>query len=206
MGKQVIGEKVREPAGVYLVHELGRNEETSEWSEEKTRNETDLIRTRLRKTIEQELAEDPYAQKVFAELLKQAIAEAEAMFDHPLTQYALFKEFEEKIEARETPGVPDAFGANRHAQAYYGAIRLIVGEEALAAMDATARQQIVDQALETDRVVRNAIAENSLNPQNIESAIRKGLLPDLFAMVGLEHAKSVIEQVIQITRVGLSRG
>jgi type I restriction enzyme R subunit len=203
--KQVIGTEVREPEGVYLVHQLGKTDETPEWSEEKTRNETDLIRTRLRKTIEQELAEDPYAQKVFAELLKQAIAEAEAMFDHPLKQYALFKEFEEKLDARETPGVPDAFGGNRHAQAYYGAIRLVLGEETFAGMDGAAQQQIVDQALETDRVVRNAIAENSLNPQNIESAIRKGLLPHLFSMVGLENAKSVVEQVIQITRVGLSR-
>ena len=203
--KQVIGTEVREPEGVYLVHQLGKTEETSEWSDEKTRNETDLIRTRLRKTIEQELAEDPYAQKVFAELLKQAIAEAEAMFDHPLKQYALFKEFEEKLDARETPGVPDAFGDNRHAQAYYGAIRLVMGEEAFSAMDSAAQRQVVDQALETDRVVRNAIAENSLNPQNIESAIRKGLLPNLFSMVGLENAKSVVEQVIQITRVELSR-
>jgi len=204
--KQVIGTEVREPEGVYLVHQLGKTEETSEWSEEKARNETDLIRTRLRKTIEQELAEDPYAQRVFAELLKQAIAEAEAMFDHPLKQYALFKEFEEKLDARETPGVPDAFGDNRHAKAYYGAIRLVLGEEAFAATDAAAHKKIIDQALETDRVVRNAIAENSLNPQNIETAIRKGLLPKLFALVGLENAKSVVEQVIQITRVGLSRG
>ena len=166
----------------------------------------DLIRTRLRKTIEQELAEDPYAQKVFADLLKQAIAETEAMFDHPLKQYALFKEFEEKLEARETPGVPNAFGDNRHAQAYYGAIRLVLGEEVFAVLGGAAQQQIVDQALETDRVVRNAIAENSLNPRNIEAAIRKGLLPKLFAIVGLENAKLIVEQVIQITRVGLSRG
>lgn len=203
--KQVIGKEVREPEGVYLVHQLGMPPETVEWSEEKTRNETDLIRTRLRKTIEQELAEDPYAQKVFAELLKKAIAEAEAMFDHPVKQYALFKEFEQTLDARKTPGVPDAFGDNRHAQAYYGAIRLVLGEEGFAEMDDAARQEVINQALETDRVVRDAIAENSLNPQNIEAAIRKGLLPKLFALMGLENAKSVIEQVIQITRVGLSR-
>ena len=203
--KQVIGKDVRESEGVYLVHQLGKVEESAEWSEEKTRNETDLIRTRLRKTIEQELAEDPYAQKVFAELLKQAIAEAEAMFDHPGKQYALFKEFETKLDARATPGVPDTFGDNRHAQAYYGAIRLTLGEEAFAALDASVRQQFVVQAFTMDKVVRNAIAENSLNPQNIEAAIRKGLLPGLFALVGLENAKSIVEQVIQITRVGLAR-
>jgi hypothetical protein len=44
---------------------------------------------------------------VFVELLKQAIAEAEAMFDHPLKQYALFRKFEEKVEQRDVEGVPD---------------------------------------------------------------------------------------------------
>jgi type I restriction enzyme R subunit len=117
----------------------------------------------------------------------------------------LFKEFETKLDARATPGVPDTFGDNRHAQAYYGAIRLTLGEEAFAALDASVRQQFVDQAFTMDKVVRNAIAENSLNPQNIEAAIRKGLLPGLFALVGLENAKSIVEQVIQITRVGLAR-
>src|SRR5690606_15981786 len=88
--KQVIGSQVREPDGIYMVHQLGKPEAAEQWSEEKTRNETDIIRTRLKKTIEQDLADDPCAQKVFADLLKQAIAEAEAMFDHPLKQYALF--------------------------------------------------------------------------------------------------------------------
>ncbi|WP_017452722.1 hypothetical protein [Herbaspirillum rubrisubalbicans] len=95
--KQVVGSQVREPKGVYLVHQLGAPEAVEQWSEEKTRNETDMIRTRLKKTIEQDLADDPYAQKVFADLLKQAIAEAEAMFDHPLKQYALLKKFEEQV-------------------------------------------------------------------------------------------------------------
>ena len=36
--------------------------------------------------------------------------------------------------------------------------------------------------------------------------IRKGLLPELYALVGLENAKSVVEQVIHITRVELNRG
>ena len=203
--KQVIGTEIREPKGVYLVHQLGVPAEVAEWSAEKTRNETDLIRTRLRKTIEQELAEDPYAQKVFAELLKNAIAEAEAMFNHPIKQYALFKEFEEKLKAREIPGMPKALGENRHAQAYYGAIRLVLGEEAFSALDEEKGRKVVVEAIETDRIVRDAIAENSLNPQNIESAIRKGLLPRLFGLIGLDNAKAVIEQVIQITRVGLAR-
>lgn len=125
-----IGTEVREPEGVYLVHQLGQAEDPKDWSEEKTRNETDMIRTRLRKTIEQELAADPYAQKVFGELLRQAIAEAEAMFDHPLKQYALFKSFEEKLDARATPDMPDALAGKPHAKAYFGAMRLILGDEA----------------------------------------------------------------------------
>lgn len=203
--KQVIGTEVREPEGVYLVHQLGKAEDPKNWSEEKTRNETDMIRTRLRKTIEQELAGDPYAQKVFGELLKQAIAEAEAMFDHPLKQYALFQEFAQKLEARAIPGVPDALADKPHAKAYFGAMRLVLGDEAFAGLGKEVHDTLVQQAVAMDSLVRDAVAENSLNPQNIEAAIRKGLLPLLFGTLGLDNAKLVVEQVIQITRVGLSK-
>jgi type I restriction enzyme, R subunit len=203
--KQVIGCEVREPQGVYLVHQLGKAADYKDWSEEKTRNETDMIRTRLRKTIEQELADDPYAQKVFGELLRQAIAQAEAMFDHPLKQYALFEEFEQKLQTRQTPGMPDALADKPHAKAYFGAMRLVLGNEGFATLDHEAAQALVQQAIAIDIVVRDAVAENSLNPQNIETAIRKGLLPLLFGTLGLDNAKLVVEQVIQITRVGLSR-
>lgn len=203
--KQVIGTEVRDPDGVYLVHQLGQAEDPKDWSEEKTRNETDMIQTRLRKTIEQELAEDPYAQKVFGELLRQAIAEAEAMFDHPLKQYALFKSFEEKLDARATPDMPGALTDKPHARAYFGAIRLVMGEEAYAELADDETERLVQQAVLMDVMVRDAVAENSLNPQNIEAAVRKSLLPLLFGTLGLDNAKSVVEQVIQITRVGLSQ-
>ena len=201
--KQVIGQEVREPEGVYLVHKLGEADDAATWSEEKTRNETDLIRTRLKKTIEQELADDPYAQKVFADLLKQAIAEAEAMFDHPLKQYALFRKFEERVEQHDVEGIPDAFGDNLHARAYFGAFRLALGDTFPAGNE---MRIYVDEAVAIDTAVRNAVAENSLNPQNIEAAIRKALLPRLFERMGLEKAKEVIERVIHIVRVGLARG
>ena len=61
-------------------------------------------------------------------------------------------------------------------------------------------------ALSIDRVVNDAIAENSLNPQNIEAAIRQGLLPTLFALVGLERAKTIIDGVVGIARTGLGPG
>jgi len=203
--KQVIGEEVREPEGVYLVHQLGKAEDPAEWSEDKTRNETDLIRTRLRKTIEQDLADDPYAQKVFGELLRQAIEEAEAMFDHPLKQYALFKAFEDEVAQRQAPGVPDDLADQPHARAYFGAMRLVMGEVDFNALTGAQRGDLVDKARQMDTIVRDAVAENSLNPQNIEAAIRKGLLPLLFSSLGLDRAKQVVEQVVQITRVGLGR-
>lgn len=203
--KQVIGTEVRDPEGVYMVHQLGQATEPKDWSEDKTRNETDMIRTRLRKTIEQELAADPYAQNVFGELLRQAIAEAEAMFDHPLKQYALFKSFEEQVESRATPGTPDTLADNPHAKAYFGSIRLVLGDEAYMALNVEAVERLVQQSLAIDKIVKDAVGENSLNPQNIEAAIRKGLLPLLFGSLGLDNAKLVVEQVIQITRVGLSK-
>lgn len=203
--KQVIGLEVRESEGIYLVNELGKAQDPKTWSEEKTRNETDIIRTRLKKTIEQDLADDPYAQKVFSQLLKMAIAEAEAMFDHPFKQYALFKDFEEKVQQREIEGIPDSFGENRHARAFFGTFKLVLGGDSSAGLDKDQQQKLVDEALAIDETVKTAVAENSLNPQNIEAAIRKGLLPRLFVLFGLEKAKEVIEHVIQITRVGLSR-
>jgi type I restriction enzyme R subunit len=200
--KQVIGSQVREPEGVYVVHQLGQPEAAEQWSEEKTRNETDMIRTRLKKTIEQDLADDPYAQKVFADLLRQAIAEAESMFDHPLKQYALFKRFEEQVGTRDLAGMPEGLGHSKHVRAYFGICRMVLGEESFAQID---QPVLVQQAEEIGEVVQQAVAEHSLNPQNIEAAIRKALLPKLFGLMGLEKAKEAIDQVIQVTRVGLAR-
>jgi type I restriction enzyme R subunit len=50
-------------------------------------------------------------------------------------------------------------------------------------------------------VVQAAVAEHSLNPQNIEAAIRKGVLQLLYAPLGLNRANEVIGHVLQITRV-----
>jgi type I restriction enzyme, R subunit len=203
--KQVIGTEVKEPEGAYLLTDLGQ-EPPEEWSKEKTRNETDLIRTRLKRTIEEDLAIDPYAQMVFSELLKQAIAEAEAMFDHPLKQYALLKAFEEKVEAREVVGIPVVLANNPHACAYYGVIRLVLGEAAFGVYTPTEIDALADEALNIDHIVDQAVAEHSLNPQSIEAEIRKGLLPGLFKQVGMEKAKTIIEEVIRIVRVGLECG
>lgn len=195
--KQAIGMAVREPEGVYLVHA------PADWTAEKTRNETDMLRTRLKKTIEQELADDPYAQKVFAERLKQAIADAEAMVEHPVRQHALLKKFDAQVTTRVLDGMPDALVGHPHARAYFGICRLVLGEEAFAQADI---DSLVTQAFIIDEAVEQAVAEHSLNPHDIETSIRKTLLPGLFASMGLNKAKDAIEQVIRVMRVGLGRG
>ena len=202
--KHVVGNDIMEPEGVYIVGALGR-EEPDTWTEEKTRNETDLIRTRIKKTIEQDLADDPYAQQVLSELLKQAIAEAESLFDHPLKQYALFKAFEDKVSNRAVEGIPERLIGNLHARAYYGVFRVALGEAHFDALGKDEENRYIEEALAIDRIVDQAVAEHSLNPQDIESAIRKGLLPGLFKLMGMDKAKEVIDAVIQITRIGLSR-
>lgn len=204
--KHVVGTGIEEPDGVILVSALGKDQDTSKWSDEKARNETDIIRSRVKKTIEHDLADDPYAQVVFSELLKQAIAEAESLFNHPHKQYVLFKDLEEKIRAREVDSVPAVFNGNKHAQAYYGAFRLVLGDKRFDGLDTEAQQGFIDDARLIDETVRSAVAEHSISPQNIEAAIRQALLPHLFERIGLDDAKHVIDRVIQITRVGLSRG
>lgn len=203
--KHVIGTQIKEPEGVIIVNELGNTTDPKEWPVEKTRNETDIIRSRLKKTIQQELVEDPYAQLVFSELLKKAIAEAEAMFDHPYKQYMLFKDFEEKVKRRDIESVPDTFGDNKHARAFYGTFRLVLGDEYFKTLGAGNGREFVDEAFAIDETVKSAVSEHSVNPHDIEADIRRSLLPRLFKLVGLDHAKDVIDRVIQITRVGLSR-
>ena len=202
--KQVIGEAIREPDGVYIVGELGKGVDTSDWSAEKTRNETDIIRTRIKKKIEQNLQDDPYAQKILSELLKDIIKEAEALFDHPIKQYALFRKFETQVENRQIDGMPEALSGNRHASAYYGCFRLILGDARFNSMAADESQQFADEALAIDVIVNKAVAEYSLNPANIETEIRKQLLPRLFKLAGMDKAKEIIAEIIQITRSGIS--
>jgi type I restriction enzyme R subunit len=201
--RYVVGQEVRDADGVYLVNELGKKEAAENWSEEKLRNETDIIRSRLKKTIEQELADDPYAQAYFSELLRKAIDDAESLFDHPFKQYALFKDFEAKIEERQVEGIPRKISGNKHASAYFGILKLASGVES---PDEGLADEYADLSLTIERIVNDAVAEYSLSPQNIESAIRKSILPLLFKRVGLEQAKDVADRIVEVTKLGLARG
>lgn len=207
LDKHVVGVAVREPSGVYEVGKMGQRQAPEDWSEDKVRNETDIIKTRVTKTIEQELRDDPYAQEAFSKLLREAIAEAEKLFDHPLKQYMLFREFEEKVQERRLSDIPDVFGGNRHAQAYFGVFKKIL-PEAFSIIDQQVQDKWVKLAFEIDQSVETSVAENSINPQNIEADIRKKLLPRMFQECkaiggGMDQAKKIVEMIVQITRVGL---
>ncbi|MCC5791343.1 MAG: type I restriction endonuclease subunit R [Legionellaceae bacterium] len=206
--KHVVGVAVKEPSGVYEVGKMGKQQKPEEWTEEKTRNETDIIKTRVAKMIEQELRDDPYAQESFSKLLRQAIEEAEKLFDHPLKQYLLFHEFEEQVKERKLDDIPDAFNGNHHAQAYYGVFRKVL-PEAFSITNPEAEEQWVKLSFAIDESVDKSVAEHSINPQNIEADIRKKLLPMMFKQCksvggGMDQAKSIVEMIVQITRVGLA--
>jgi type I restriction enzyme R subunit len=208
LDKHVVGVGVKEPSGVYEVSKMGQKPKPEDWNEDKTRNETDIIKTRVTKTIEQGLRDDPYAQEAFSKLLRQVIEEAEKLFEHPLKQYMLFHEFETQVQARRLNDIPDVFAGNQHAQAYFGVFKKNL-PEAFVTMDEQAQSTWVSLAHEVDLAVETSVAEHSINPQNIEAEIRKKLLPKMFNVCkahggGMDQAKRIVESIVQITRVGLS--
>lgn len=202
MDKHVLGVEVREPEGFYEIGKMGLRQRPEEWSEQKTRNETDLIKTRVTRMIEQDLRDDPYAKEAFSKLLKATIKEAARLFDNPLKQYLLFHDFEEEVKERKLTELPNVFEGNRHAQAYFGVFCLVFGNVVLASNE----NHWVELAFSVDQIVELAVAENSINPANIEAAIRKGLLPKVFSECKssgfeMDTANRFIEHVIQIVRV-----
>ena len=208
LDRHVVGVEVREAQGVYEVGKMGNVENPEDWSEDKTRNETDIIKTRITKTIEQGLRDDPYAQEAFSKLLRDAIEEAEKLFEHPLKQYMLFREFEEDVQERRLDDIPDVFEGNQHAQAYFGVFKKCL-LEAFRILDETTQDKWVQLAFTVDASVNVSVNENSINPQNIESDIRKKLLPMMFGECksiggGMDQAKKIVEMIVQIVRIGLS--
>lgn len=207
MDKHVVGVGVKEPGGVYEVGKMGKKQDPKEWSEEKTRNETDIIKTRVTKMIEQNLRNDPYAKEAFSKLLRKVIKDAEQLFEHPMKQYMLFLEFEEKVTQRKLEEIPDSFSGHQFAQAYYGVFKKVI-PDTLEKVSKENKQEWVDLAFTVDQLVTNAVAEYSINPQNIETEIRKKLLPLIFTELkkngmGIEQSKTIVEHIVQITRVGL---
>jgi type I restriction enzyme R subunit len=209
MDKHVVGVAVKQSKGVYEVSKLSQSSKPEEWSEEKIRNETDIIKTRITKTIEQQLRDDPYAQEAFSKLLRKVIEEAEQLFDHPVKEYLLFCEFAEQVEKRRLDEIPDVFKDNRHAQAYFGIFKKVL-PTFFSIQNEQTQQTWIELAFKVNELVEIAIAENSINPQNLENDIGKKLLPILFTECksigsGMEQAKAIVEWVVQITRVELNK-
>jgi type I restriction enzyme R subunit len=196
--------EVKEPEGAYMVGNLGKNVKPDDLSDDEARNQTDKITGRITKMIEQDLAEDPYAQEYFSKLLKKAIEETKAMFDAPVKQYILFADFEQEIKDRKVAGMPDVFADNKHAQAYFGLFKHLFDDELLNSNDLT-DSKLTEFAFEIDDIVKTAVAEYSINPSEIENAISMKLLPLLFGDLGIENAERFIQEVLQITRLGIAR-
>lgn len=206
--RHVVGVEVREPEGFYEVG--ASDQKPEEWSEEKARNEADLIKTRLTRKIEQELAANPYARERFSALLRKIIEEAEAQFDHPLKQYLTFRKFEEQLDARDLPELPDALDEKPQAQAIYG-LFLQKLPHTFENIDANDKASWVELAEYCDETVDQAVKENSVNPQYIGPAIHKRLLPAVFqsckrAGAGIDTAKEILDAIVDITMRGRGRG
>ena len=198
-GRMVHASETRVPVGELAVGD----EDPKKWSEQKTRNETEIIKSRIKRTIEG-MEDDPYAREVFSELLKKAIEEAEGKFG--LQMYLPFRELEKKVEARDVETVPGDFADNLRARACYGVFRLVLGDDRFESLDEENLEEIVRECFHMDEVVRDAVSAHSLNPQEMEKEIRKTLLPGLFRIVGLDDAKKIIEKVIHVARVNRIRG
>ncbi|RCS73051.1 type I restriction endonuclease subunit R [Vibrio casei] len=204
LDKHIGGVEIQESKGAYLVGNMGKDIKPEQLSDDEARNQKDKITGRVTKMIEQDLADDPYAQEYFSKLLKQAIQKAKEMFDAPVKQYLLFADFEEQVKERKVDGIPnDRFSAldpkvKRHVQAYFGLFLKHQGEA-----NNLSEDERFDFAMQIDEVVTASVAEFSINPQEIENQIRRKLLPLLFKATGMDIAKVIITDVIQITRLGV---
>ncbi len=213
LDKHIGGVEVKESQGVYLVGNMGKDAKPEQMTDDEARNKKDKITGRVTKMIEQDLADDPYAQEYFSKLLKQAIEKTKEMFDAPVKQYMLFADFEEQVKKRKVEGIPaDRFNEldpkiKHHVQAYYGLFLKHLGEPLPSegqGQGTVTEEQCFNYAIKIDAVVRKSVAEFSINPQEIENQITIGLLPLLFGDLGIEKAQAVITDVVQITRLGLS--
>ena len=210
LDKHIAGIEVKEPDGAYLVGNLGKNVKPQDMSVDEARNQTDKITGRITKMIKDDLADDPYAQEYFSNLLKKAIEKTKEMFDAPVKQYILFADFEQEVKDRKVADIPNDFTddsgkLNKHAQAYFCLFKHVFGTDYLIEHSLD-NEKLVALAFNIDEVVNNAVAEYSINPAEIENAISMKLLPMLFGDIGIDNAEKLIEAVLKITRLGLSRG
>ncbi|KZL17007.1 hypothetical protein [Pseudovibrio sp. Ad37] len=205
--REVTGVKVHDPKGILDVNKMGElpedGDDPKDWSDEKVKNEADTISSRVRKTIEEDLDDDPYAQAVFSELLRKAIEEAEANFDHPHLQYDLFKDLQDTVNQGAAPDIPEVIRGNKHQRAYFGIFKLAVADKGL---NDHGDIHFVNEALHIDTIVNEAVAANTLSHEAIYQQIKQKLLPHFFKQYGgLETANKLIDQILDKTRKGVNR-
>lgn len=101
--------------------------------------------------------------------------------------------------------MPTALAASPHARAFYGTFKLALGEAFFASATEDQSTALVNEALMIEKILDQAIAEHSLSTQDMEASVRQQLLPRLFTLIGMDKAREVIDLVLQIARVGMSR-
>ena len=121
----------------------------------------------------------------------------------------MFFGLEQEVKDRNVAGIPNEFidesgKLNKHAQAYFGLFKQLFDDDFLADKELDS-EQLVKYAFRIDEIVNTAVAEYSINPAEIENAISVKLLPMLFVDLGIDKAQQLIEEVLKITRLGLSR-
>ncbi|MEY3788090.1 MAG: hypothetical protein RIQ94_742 [Pseudomonadota bacterium] len=204
LDKHIGGVAIKEADGAYLVSHLGKDVKPDNLTDDEARNQTDKITGRITKMIKQDLADDPYAQEYFSNLLKKAIADTKAMFDAPVKQYILFANFELDVKARKVVGMPNTFSGNKHAQAYFGLFKHLFDTALLSSAELD-DDKLTQYAFNIDDIVKTAVAEYSINPAEIENTISMKLLPMLFGDLGIEKSQLFIQDVLKITRLGIAR-
>lgn len=197
--KHLAGVRIEEPDRVYFVESLGKGDPQT-WSIEKTRSETAAIKGRISRDIDTDMADDPYASAFFSKLLHEALQKAKALFDAPVKEYLLWTELEQKVHKRDVDGLPAALPPKSRARIWFG---IMMQQEGLVITTEGTEQQeaFVSLAQIIESVVVTAEQRFSINTAEQEKEIRRELLPQLFATLGLDTAQKVIESVIHSLRV-----
>ena len=208
LDRHIAGVAIQEPEGIYRVDDLGKGD-PAQWSENKARSEAAAIASRLTRTIDVKLADDPYAHAYFSELLKQAIARSKESFDAPIKQYLLFADLEKKVQAGKTPGVPSALEMHPDARIWFGILRMTLGThipDGEAVDDEPSLGPWVDLALGMEDITIRAQKEFSLNMEDREKAISKGLLTLFFSESAPETLRTdmaAIQAIIEAVAASL---
>tara|TARA_Y100001960_G_C14743611_1_gene864423 strand:+ start:1366 stop:1956 length:591 start_codon:yes stop_codon:yes gene_type:complete len=190
-----VANNIDDSKGSMLINYNGKDNKPEEWTNEKIKNEKAVIESRVTKTIEEKLNNDPYAKKYFSELLRETISEINSLFDSPYDQYTKIKAFEDKLNSKDIDTIPEKLSNNNAAKAYYGVFKLVLTDIGA---------NVVDYCLEIDSTVKDIISENTLNTENIESEVRKTLIMKYHKEVEFSKLKEIINQTINIIKINIA--